>query len=659
VRAENLPLLNSPSVPAVHPDGSHAVVSLTHPDLDADAYLGQLWRVPFDGTPSVRITRGFRDASPKFSPDGALLGFLRAEPGGAPQLAVMPAAGGEPMVVTDAQLGVCDFAFSEDGSRLAYTARVAETGRYGTIDGVGAATEDPRLITGVQFQYNGAGYLADKRGHLFVLDTPDPHAAPPVRPVGRAAVGAPAFRAVPEARQLSQGDYDHYWPVWDGDGVIVCASRHPGRDTDLRVDLYRFPLDGAGATRLTDSAAGDSVIGQPVVAGDHVFFVGGHTGESGRDFFGENPGVFAVARSGGPVCRLTDAETVHAAQLAADGDAVLGVDLVRGRGVAFRVTASGAMTRWDLPGSVLSLGAGGGVRVGVRADACTLGDLVILPADTSLEPAEAPAPLTDFSAALRAAAPAFVPRELTATAPDGYPVHGWVVRPDGDGPHPVVLMIHGGPFAAFGPAFFDEAQVYAEAGYAVVMCNPRGSASYGQAHAAAIRGALGDLDAADVLAFLDHALSTVPSLDAGRVGVMGGSYGGFLTAWLIAHESRFAAAIVERGYLDPRSFIGPSDIGWYFATGVHGSRENMDAQSPLLLVDRVRTPTLVIHSERDLRCPLATAQRYYTELKLNGVEAELLVFPGEDHELSRSGTPQHRRARFEHILRWWGKHLPT
>ena len=176
--------------------------------------------------------------------------------------------------------------------------------------------------------------------------------------------------------------------------------------------------------------------------------------------------------------------------------------------------------------------------------------------------------------------------------------------------------------------------------------------------AAAIRGGFGDLDAQDVLAFLDHALATVPGLDAGRVGVMGGSYGGFLTAWLITYQHRFAAAIVERGYLDPRSFVGASDIGWYFAEGCHGTPEQMDAQSPMLRVDRVRTPVLVIHSERDLRCPIATAKRYYTELKLRGVEAELLIFPGETHELSRAGTPHHRRARFEHILRWWGTHLP-
>jgi dipeptidyl aminopeptidase/acylaminoacyl peptidase len=170
---------------------------------------------------------------------------------------------------------------------------------------------------------------------------------------------------------------------------------------------------------------------------------------------------------------------------------------------------------------------------------------------------------------------------------------------------------------------------------------------------------MGDRDAVDVLAFLDHALAQVPGLDGDRVGVMGGSYGGYLSAWLIAHEHRFTAAIVERAYLDPRSFVGASDIGWFFPAGYHRDKAGMDSQSPLLLADKVRTPTLVLHSEEDLRCPLADALRYYTELKLVGVEAQLLVFPGENHELSRSGRPIHRRQRLEAILAWWQRHLPV
>ena len=272
--------------------------------------------------------------------------------------------------------------------------------------------------------------------------------------------------------------------------------------------------------------------------------------------------------------------------------------------------------------------------------------------------------LTDLSAPLRATGRVLAPQELEANSGDGYPVHGWVVLPDpaehGEGPHPVLLNIHGGPYAMYGWNLFDEAQVYAGAGYAVLMCNPRGSAGYGRDHGLAVKGAFGERDADDVTAFLDHALQQDPQhLDAERVGVMGGSYGGYMTALLTTRTRRFVAAVVERGYLDPETFAGSSDIGWFFPWQYHGTPEVMREQAPMTHVQQVRTPTLVIHSEADWRCPVDQGERWYAALRRQGVEAELLLFPGEGHELTRSGRPKHRLARFEHLLRWWGTHLPV
>ena len=199
-----------------------------------------------------------------------------------------------------------------------------------------------------------------------------------------------------------------------------------------------------------------------------------------------------------------------------------------------------------------------------------------------------------------------------------------------------------------------------DAGYAVVYCNPRGSAGYGRAHGRSIRGAMGTVDLHDVIDFLEGAIATDESLDAARVGIMGGSYGGYLTAWAIAHDHRFAGAIVERGFLDPTSFQGTSDIGSFFGDEYVGTdREAIAAQSPMAVVGAVTTPTLVIHSELDFRCPLEQATRYYSALKRQGTVAELLVFPGENHELTRAGQPRHRLERFAAVLDWWSRHLPT
>ena len=660
MRPEQLDRLYSVSRPAVHPDG-WAVVSATRPDFAADSYVGQLWRVPLDGGAPRRITRGFRDTAPRVSPDGRLIGFLRAAPGEPAQLAIVPAEGGEPLVVTDRKLGVREFAFTGDSTRAVFVAAVPDEGRYGTLDGVPAPAEDPRHITTLAFRVNGRGYTADQRLHVFVVDLPDPFAEPPVKPVGRAAEAEKGAddktRLVPEPRRLTEGDYDHAEPVVAGESVVVVSARHEDRDLDQRTDLYRIDLADGAATLLTDPAVVGTTlsVASPVVVGDDVYFVAGDLGPDGRDFVATNGAVHRVPVAGGAVVRLTEPVDDDFSALAAGPDGtVLGILHSRGSGIAVRVTPDGDVEPLAAPegASVTAVASAGGAVAAAVATPVSPGEVARLGSSAAV--------LTDFAAALRAVASPVPARELVSTSPDGQRVQGWVLVPEGEGPHPVLLNIHGGPYASYGPAFFDEVQVYLAAGYAVVYCNPRGSDSYGEAFGRAIQGDFGNLDMTDVLGFLDHALATVPGLDAGRVGVMGGSYGGYLTAWLIAHEHRFAAAIVERGYLDPRSFVGASDIGWFFAAAYNTADPGrMDAQSPLLLANQVTTPTLVLHSEDDLRCPISQALRYYTELKLAGVDTELLVFPGESHELSRSGRPWHRRQRFEAILDWWQRYLPT
>jgi dipeptidyl aminopeptidase/acylaminoacyl peptidase len=265
--------------------------------------------------------------------------------------------------------------------------------------------------------------------------------------------------------------------------------------------------------------------------------------------------------------------------------------------------------------------------------------------------------LTDFAEPVRASGLCEV-QEISGKAPDGYPTHGWVVLPSGPGPHPVLLHVHGGPFMYHGWGFFDEAQIYASAGYAVVMPNPRGSAGYGESHGRAIVGAFGTVDVDDVLSVLDAALE-LPECDSSRVGVMGGSYGGFMTSWLSAHHGqRFRAAWSERAVNAWDSFVGSSDIGWYFADAYVGADpETQRKISPLSHADRIRIPLLIAHSEHDWRCPIEQAQRMFVALRRQGTPVEMLMFPGEGHELTRSGQPRHRRERFEAVLEWWSRHL--
>lgn len=685
MKSEHLPLLNSVSAPALHPDGTRAVVSVIRPDFDADAYVGQLWTVPLDpDRPPRRLTRGFRDTEPDFSPDGQVLAFLRATAGGKPQLHIVEAAGGEPQPVTDAPLGVSAFAWSPDSRQLVYGARTPEDGRYGSTEGVSAAGEDARLITDYQYRMNGVGYTADKPVQLFLVEVPDPGAEPKVAPQGRAlksrsaapsgqpatdAGGAPAG-LLPAARQLTTAATDHDGASFSTDGrtIYFTAALHEGRDNDLASGIYRITV-GEGSAGTETGAEPEPVAPantgrQSVHAvresrdGQWLFFLAQDLGPSGQDFVARNTALYVMPAGGGDATRLSDVETMDLGcngRLELGGpDSVLPLNNTRGTVELLEFHAAGNHEVRARDGRVVTGGAAsGGSLVISFADASTAGDVAAVDGGQLRV-------LTDFSAPLRSGAGIIEPLELTVPSSDGYPVHGWLVKPAGQGPHPVLLTIHGGPFAQFTGALFDEAQVYAAAGYAVLMCNPRGSAGYGQQHGRAIKEKMGTLDMQDVLAFLDGALGDYAELDAGALGIMGGSYGGYLTAWTISHDHRFKAAIVERGFLDPVSFTGSSDIGWFFGGEYTGrSAEQMAAQSPMARVQHVRTPSLVIHSEEDLRCPVEQGQRYFTALKQHGVEAAFLVFPGENHELSRAGTPHHRRQRFDQILRWWSRHLPT
>jgi dipeptidyl aminopeptidase/acylaminoacyl peptidase len=265
--------------------------------------------------------------------------------------------------------------------------------------------------------------------------------------------------------------------------------------------------------------------------------------------------------------------------------------------------------------------------------------------------------LTDFGASLRAQAAPRPIVELTTAAPDGQPLHGFLVAPEGDGPHPVLLMIHGGPFTQYGWTLFDEAQVYAGAGYAVVYTNPRGSSGYGAAYGDWISGDVGERSSVDLLALLDAALVR-PELDETHVGVLGGSHGGYMTSWLVGHTDRFAAAVSERAVNAIDSFTGSSDIGWGFGDDLYSTdAEDQRRQSPLTYAGKITTPLLIVHSEQDWRCPLEQGQRLYVALRSRDADVEMLIFPGEGHELSRSGLPSHRVARFEAIVDWFDRYL--
>ncbi len=246
-------------------------------------------------------------------------------------------------------------------------------------------------------------------------------------------------------------------------------------------------------------------------------------------------------------------------------------------------------------------------------------------------------------------------------SPEGHEVEGWVLLPEGEGPHPLILYIHGGPHTAFGAAPMLELQLFRALGYAVAFSNPRGSTGYGQAFAL-LEGEWGERDERDLLGFLDHVLAHFP-VDPSRVGVAGGSYGGYMTNWLTArHPERFRAAVTDRSICNWLSFFGASDIGprfswWELFAKPWERPEVLWEKSPLKYVQGVKTPTLVVHSEGDHRCPIDQGETWYTALFHLGVKTRFFRVPEEGHELSRSGRPDRRVARLRAYLDWWRENL--
>ncbi|GAB2477148.1 prolyl oligopeptidase family serine peptidase [Jatrophihabitans fulvus] len=613
--------------PTLSPDGARAVVAVTRPDLDADEYRSSLWLVATDGSDVRRLTHGDHDSAPEWSPDGRLIAFLRKGSRDKPQLHVLNAGGGDARELTDLPGGAGAPRWSPDSTRVAFAVRVPADGRYGTGEDaqgekIPPEKEPPRRITGLQYRTDNVGFVLDRRHHVFVVDVTADE---------------------PEARQITEGEWDDTAPAWSPDGsrIAFVSRRHDDRETDWVHDVFTVSPDGGEATRVSD---GTRWLDAPAWLDDTTLVTTGvEMGVSG--WVANNEGLFRVA--GGSVERLTDAETVHivGAPVVTD-DGVLAPAENRGAVELLQWSAGGLTTVSGGHRTVQGVAHEGGTTVVTYADPATAGELARVDGDrvvplTSFATDGLVRPLDDF----------------TATAADGTELHGFVVTPEGDGPHPVLLMIHGGPFAAYGWTLLDEAQVYARAGYAVVYTNPRGSSGYGQAYGSYIVGDVGEKSAADLLALLDAALER-PDLDADRVGVLGGSHGGFMTTWLVGHTDRFRAAVSERAVNAIDSFEGSSDIGWEFADALYGTDpEQRRRQSPFTYAEHIGTPLLIVHSEHDWRCPVEQAQRLYVSLRKRGATVEFLLFPGEGHELSRSGLPSHRVARFDAILDWFGRYV--
>lgn len=253
---------------------------------------------------------------------------------------------------------------------------------------------------------------------------------------------------------------------------------------------------------------------------------------------------------------------------------------------------------------------------------------------------------------------------LQIVSRDGWELHGWLMKPQGfkEGEkYPMVVEIHGGPHAMYANSYFHEFQTLASNGFAVLFINPRGSHGYGQQFVDAVRGDYGGKDYEDIMDAVDYTIETFDFIDASRLGVTGGSYGGFMTNWIVGHTDRFKAAVTQRSISNWISFYGVSDIGYYFTDwqikADLNDIETLWKHSPLAYVNNIQTPLLILHGEKDYRCPIEQAEQLFIALKVQKKETKFVRFPESNHELSRSGKPALRIERLNYINNWFLEYI--
>ncbi|WP_458687854.1 serine hydrolase [Nocardia tengchongensis] len=635
----------SPSDPAIAPDGSRVVYVLRTVDREGDRDNRSLWQVRPGGEP-VRLTRGVADTGPRWSPDGRSIAFLRADAGPA-QLWLLPADGGEPERLTDMRLGAGVPVWSPDGTRIAFTAPV-DTAAPAGIAAPRAIAEStsPMRIDRRHYKFDGSGMLQGIRSHLFVLDLTE--------------------RSV---RQVTDGDFHAGAPSWSPDGTRLTFA--DSLSDDLAVSAAAVRVVDATATRTVPDRIGPGDGGAEAVIwgadGDSLLAI------ATPDLEVRNNRLYRISVDGGETTDLTagfDRNVMAGAPgypgalpYSAAGGAVLFCARDRGCTHLYRCDEAGVrkLVGGDRVVSGLSVAAAADVAAVIVSGAGSFGEVVMLDLNTGAERV-----LTAHTAtALPDVTPVPV-RERVFTVSDGTEVHGWLLGDPAAAPGPLLVDVHGGPHNAWNPVW-DHAhayhQVLAARGWTVLLLNPRGSDGYGETFLRAAVGAWGVGDERDFLESIDLLIAEGLA-DPKRIALCGYSYGGYAACWLPTRTSRFAAAVAGGVVCDPASFMGTSDVGDYFARVEFGTTfwedpATVATMSPLAQVDRVGTPTLVLHGAEDVRCPLGQAEQWYNALRDRGVPAELVIYPGASHMFILDGKPSHRADYNRRIIDWVIGHTRT
>ncbi len=648
--------------PQISPDGRQVAYALVTVNAKHDGYETSIWTVATDGASAPRrLTAGLRDGAPRWSPDGATLAFLRPKDGH-PQLHLLSLEGGEAQPLTDLPKGAGPAAWSPDGKTIAFTSSTTPED-LAKPDRKDDPKSDVRVITLAEYRSDDEGYV-DPAEHAHIWTVPA------AMPGDKAAT----------AHQVTSGAFDENAPQWSPDGArIFFASDRVPESYYYAPDNNYYSVSAAGGALDTVVNIDGPVFGPALSPdGKAVAFRGWINPRAARSYDQSDLFVWRAGRAqnltadydfdmGGGV--LGDQAPPRGGEgsspniWTADGRSVIVTTTERGRSNLVRFDAQtgarAALTTGDH--AVLAYTA----TPDARAFALTIGDPTHLPDVYALDTrTKRLTQLTHVNYSLFAQLKLVTPEDFWYPSFDGKKIETWILKPVGYTPgkkYPLILNIHGGPHTAYGYIFFHEMQWMAAQGYVVVYPNPRGSTTYGQEFGNVIQYRYPGDDYKDLMIAVDSVVRR-GYVDPAKLGVTGGSGGGLLTDWAVGHTHRFAAAVSQRDVADWLGFWYTADFTlfqptWFRSTPFRDPQEFL-ARSPVRYADSVTTPLMFILGDADLRAPPNQGgEAMFRALKYLHKTTVMVRFPGESHELSRSGKPVHRVERLQHILNWFDRYL--
>lgn len=634
------------------PDGARVAFVLSEIDGEKDEYRTSIWVARADGSEPVRFTSGpKRDSAPRWSPDGSRLAFLSDREGEAAQLYVMPADGDEGHRLTSLELGAGPAVWSPDGTAILFAAPVFTETPPEEKEARARWNLRPRQVTRAHYKLDGTGYILDRRTRLFLVP----------------AAGG-------EAQQITDGDGDDNTPAWSPDGGRIAFSRtRTGRADYNLTDIWLLDI-GSGEQRRLSEQIGRAT--SPSWSPDGTAIACYGTDEQEPGLGDPHNRLWIISPDGGESYALTAdydrsvflllfPQLTPGPVWSPAGDSVTFIASDAGRTHIVRASVADGAVQPVVGGARQIMGMSAQPGAGRIAFIATQPDN---PADLYLCNWDG----TDERRLTRINEPLLarliLPRmeRRTFESPNGVTCDGWLVRSvTGGEPTPLLLDIHGGPHAFFADAFPLSAwywYVLACRGWSVLALNPSGSASYSKAFAHSIRGRWGEYDLPEQLAAID-ALIAEGIADGDRLAVTGYSYGGFMTAWMVGHTDRFKAAVIGAPAVNNESMHGTSDIGmwfcmWELSGGIFAKREAFRLHSPVNYVDRVTTPTLILHGEADDRCPIGQGEEFFIGLVAAGkAPAEMVRYPGSSHSFRLNGRPSHRLDYYRRLVDWLERYV--